>query len=91
MCWTQCHLSQQHKSDLLKSPGGGIATFDFTVRMFDGARGKSLVGLLMISKVKGHKSSIPSVSPTSASRDSSSSNFPCVQIRDDSTKWADLI
>ena len=91
MCWTRRHLFQQYKSGLLKSPGCGIATFNFIVSMFEGARGKSLVGSLMVSTVNGPEDRIPSVSATSVSRDSSSSNFPCVERRDDNIERADLI
>ena len=52
--WTQQrHLFQQYKSGLLKFTGGDITSFDFTVRMFDRAWDKSLVGLLMVSIVNG--------------------------------------
>ena len=40
MCWIRGHLFRQHKSGVLKFPGGGIATFDFLFKMFEGARGK---------------------------------------------------
>ena len=59
--------------------------------MFDGARGKSLVGSLMVSTVNGHEFSIPSVLAAIVSRDSSSIDFPCVERRDDSIAWAGLI
>ena len=59
--------------------------------MFDGARGKSLVGLLMVSTVSGCEFRIPSVSATSVSRDSWSSDFPCNERRDDNITQADLI
>ena len=91
MWWTQHHLFQQFKSGLLKFPGGGITTFHFMVRMFGGARGKSLVGPLMVSTVNGHEVRIPSFLATSVSRDSLSSHFPCVERRDDSIIRADLI
>ena len=73
------------------SPGGGITTFDFMDRMFDGQMSKSFVALLMVSTVNGREFRIPSVSATSVSRDSLSSDFPCVERRDDSIVWADLI
>ena len=91
MCCTQCHVFQQYKSGLPKSPDGGIVTFDFIVRMFDGARGKSLLGLLIVSTVNDCEFRISSVSATCVSRDSLSSDFPCVERRDDSIAWADLI
>ena len=50
--------------------------------MFDGARGKPLVESLMVSTVNGSEFRIPSVSATSVSRDSLSSDFPCVKRRD---------
>ena len=56
------------KSGLLKRSGGGIATFDFMVRIFDGAREKSLVWSLMVSTVNGREFSIPSVSPLVSAR-----------------------
>ena len=59
--------------------------------MFDGARDKSLLGSLMVSTVNGREFRIPFVSATSVSRDSLPSNFPCVERRDDSIAWADLI
>ena len=59
--------------------------------MFDKARGKSIVELLMVSTVNSHKFRIPSVSATSVSRESSSIDFPCVERRDDSIVRADPI
>ena len=59
--------------------------------MIDRARGKSLVGSLIVSTVNGQKFRIPSVSATSVSRDSLSSDFPCAERRDDSIAQADLI
>ena len=91
MCWTRRHLFQQYKSGLLKSYGCGIATFNFIVSMFKGARSKSLVGSLIVSTVNGPEFRIPFVSATSVSRDSSSDNFPCVEKRDDSIIRAGLI
>ena len=91
MCWTQHHLFRQYHSSLLKSPGGGITTFNFIVRLFDRARSKSVVGSLMVSTVNDCKFRIPSVSATSVSRDSLSSDFPCAERRDDSIAQADLI
>ena len=91
MCWTRHHLFRQYKSGLLKSSGGGITTFDFIVRMFDGARGKSLVGSLIVFTVNGHEIRIPSVSASSVRRDSLSSDFPCFERRDDSIARGDLI
>ena len=91
MCWTWHHLLRQYKSGLLKSTGGGITTFNFIVSMFDGARGKPLVGSLMVTTVNGSEFRIPSVSATSVGRDPLSSDFPCVKRRDDSIAWADLI
>ena len=79
MCWTWRHLFRQYNSGLLKSPGDGITTFDFIVSVFDQARGKSLVGSLIISTVNDREFRIPSVSATSVSTDSSSSDFPCVE------------
>ena len=61
------------------------------VRMFDRARGKSLVGSLMVSIDTGHEFRIPSVSANSLSKDSSSSDFPCVERGDDSIAGADPI
>ena len=78
-------------SSLVKSPGVGIATFDFIVSMFDQARGKSLVGSLMVSTVNGCEFRISSVWAASVSRDSLSSDFPCVERRDDSIVQVDLI
>ena len=83
MCWTS-HLFEQYKSDLLQSPGGGNTTFDFMVRMLEGARSKSLVEMLMFSAVNGNEFRIPFISATSVSRDSSSSDFTCFEKRDDS-------
>ena len=59
--------------------------------MFDGARGKPLVGLLMVSTVNGHEFRIRSNSATSVSRDSSPSDFQCNERRDDSIAQTDLI
>ena len=81
---------QQYKSGLLKSSGGGITTFDFIVRMFDGSSGKSPVGSLMVSTVNGGKFRTPSGSATSVSRDSLLSDFPGVERRSDSIAQADL-
>ena len=91
ICWAWCNLFQQYKSGLLKSPGRGITNFNSIVSMFDKARGKSLVGSLMVSTVNGHELRISSVSATSISRDSSSRDFPCVERRDESIARADLI
>ena len=91
MCWTRRHLFQKYKPGLLKFHGGGITTLDFMVKMFEEARGKSLVGSLMLSTVNGHEFRIPSVSATSVSRDSSSSDFPCIERREDSIALSDLI
>ena len=91
MCWTKCHLFQQYKSGLLKSPGCGTTTFNFIVSMFDGARCKTLVGSLMVSTVNGCEFRIPSVSATSVSRESSSRDSPCVERKDGSITWADQI
>ena len=61
------------------------------LRMFNGARGKSHVGLLMVSTVNGYEFRIPFVSATSVRRDSLSNDFPCVERRDDIIAQADLI
>ena len=45
----------------------------------------------MVSTVNDREFRIPSVSATSVSTDSSSSDFPCFERRDDSIAWADQI
>ena len=49
MCWTRRHFFRRYKSGLLKFYCGRITAFDFMVTMFNGARGKSFVGSLMVS------------------------------------------
>ena len=68
-----------------------MKTFDLIVRMFDGARGKSLVGSLIVFTANGHEFRIPSVSATSVSRDSLLSDFPYVERRNNNIAQADLI
>ena len=53
-------------------------TLDFMVNMFDGESEISLVGLLMVSVVRGLEFKIPSVLVNNVSGDSLLSNFPCV-------------
>ena len=91
MCWTHLHLLQLYKSSLKKSPGGGKIIFDFMVKGFDGERGKLLVGSLILSVVKGQEFKIPSVSAINIAIDSSSSDLPCVCIREDRIEQAEWI
>ena len=65
--------------------------FDFIVKRFDGDRCKLLVRSLMFSVVKGQEFKIPSVSAISVASDSSSSDLPCVYIREDWMERAELI
>ena len=51
--------------------------------------GKLLVGLLMLSVVKGLEFKIPSVSAISVAHASSSSDLPCICIREDRMEWAE--
>ena len=40
-CWIRLHLFWQHKSVFENSPGGGMTTLDFIVRIFAGESGNS--------------------------------------------------
>ena len=51
--------------------------------------GKLLVGLLMLSVVIGLEFKIPSVSAISVAHASSSSDLPCICIREDRMEWAE--
>ena len=78
-CWIHLHLFQQYKSGFENSPGGGMTTLDFKVRMFAGESGNSLEESLIISTVRGLEFNIPSVSTISVnSKDSSSKALPWV-------------
>ena len=69
------HLFLQYKSGFENSPGDGMMTFDFIVKMFAGESGNSLVGSLIVSTVRGLEFNIPSVSTISVNNDFSSKAF----------------
>ena len=90
MCWILLHPLQQYRCGLQNTPGGGITTLDFIVKMRLSAIATSLVTLLIVSTTIGLELTMVSTSSKQVTQWLLIKTL-CVLIRDESMILADLI
>ena len=82
MCWTRLQRLLLNSSALTNSPGGGITTLVFMVKMLFGLNGCSLLTSPKVSTVNGLEFNIASVSANSVLNHSSFKLLPRVTNND---------
>ena len=91
MSWILLHLLRQYRSGLPNTPGGGITTLDFIVKIWLGDIATSLLTSLIVTTTIVLQLTMASTSANKVLSDSSSRLILCVLIRDERMVLADLI
>ena len=76
MCWILLHLLRQYRSGLPNTPGGGLTTLDFIVKMWLGDIANSLLTSLIFSTTIALELTMTSTSATVSGKVSFCFNLP---------------